>query len=113
MRNKPFSLYLASRFEHAPVLRKIRDEQLAPLGIRVTSRWLELEARADVKRGDWNTQQRKLEAATIDLEDIDASDAVVLDLTFDPTGYFSYGAIFESGYTCGVGGKRLLVIRDN
>lgn len=106
-------LYLASRFEEAARLRRIRDELLIPRGFTVTSRWLNLAQRADVKAGDWNTDQRRRQAAYIDLYDIDQAHAVVLDTTFDPTGYTTYGAFWEAGYVCGVGGKRMIAIGDN
>jgi len=112
MSNTVFNVYLASKFEEAARLRQIRDERLAPMGINVTSRWLELAERADVQRGDWETRRRKHQAACIDLEDIDASDAVVLDLTFDPTEYRTYGAIFEAGYCC-CAGLPLILIGDS
>lgn len=97
------SFYLASRFEEAPKLRRIRDEILLPMGHTVTSRWLDQEKRRehDLYSRDWCRFHR--ECAYIDLYDLNNADVAILDLTFDPAGYMTYGAFTEIGYCLGIG----------
>jgi hypothetical protein len=103
--------YLASRFEKQAFLRQKRDEILIPQGHEVTSRWLDLDKRADREHPNWDERRHARDCAYVDLADIDKADVMILDTLFEKEDYRTYGAFVELGYCLGTG-KPVWLIGD-
>jgi len=86
-----------------------KAEELRACGIEVTSRWLDEKVAPATLMSDV-TEDYLTQTAQIDIQDIDAADALVL-LTVDPENgpcHRRGGRHFESGYAAGRG-KTLII----
>lgn len=93
--------YLASQYARRDELRTYA-KLLADVGIEVTSRWLEEDAPLKSQMGDHTTEFYQY-TANIDLEDIDAAEAIIF-FSEDPlVGIPRGGRHFEDGYAYGTG----------
>lgn len=95
-------VYLAARFPRRPEMIVCR-EQLAKVGIEVTSRWLDTEVSED-------DGKKRRENAIMDLEDIDRSDCLIM--FSDPPGTPNKGGRHtEFGVALALG-KQIMIVGE-
>jgi nucleoside 2-deoxyribosyltransferase len=100
-------VYLAAQYARRDELRQYR-EQLNAQGIYVTSRWLNERESLTTNMGD-HSVDFYIETANIDIEDIDAADALVFFAEDPLVGIKRGGRHVEFGYALAKG-KPIYVI---
>lgn len=93
------SVYLSGQFEDGPVLRQVRDD-LVGAGVRVTSRWLDVESStpATASAHEAGAAARLAAIAYQDFEDIRAADVVVVFNPREACNTGRGGRHVETGY---------------
>lgn len=94
-------LYLAAQYARRDELRE-HKAALEPLGIEVTSRWLDEQEPLNSQMGE-KSDSWYVETATIDLEDVDRADGVVFFSENPLVGIPRGGRHVEFGYALGTG----------
>lgn len=105
-------VYLAARFSQKNEIAKLAEE-LRAAGVEVTSRWLNEKAPANSTMDQYSDEYLR-ETAAIDLEDIDAADALVLFTVNPKEPTVRGGRHTEFGYAMGRGlGLMIVGPREN
>jgi len=91
--------YLAAQYARRDELRE-HKAVLEPLGIEVTSRWLDEQEPLNSQMGE-KTDDWYVETATIDLEDVDRAEAVIFFSENPRVGIPRGGRHVEFGYALG------------
>jgi nucleoside 2-deoxyribosyltransferase len=99
MKERTLRVYLAARFNRQAQMRQYRDE-LARLGITVTSRWLDEPSNDERVAGGQPpySDADYAELAMHDLEDVAKADALVTFTESPDAGFTSGGRHVEYGY---------------